>query len=364
MSVHKRKGKRGDTWFVRYREGGRQVERGGFPRKGDAEDWELRYTRQKLGLPVQELVSGMTLAQFIETAWQTHVVTLELSKGSREKYAWALEVHCKELLDRPLAALTVPALAAHQQIMLDRGASANTIREVFMYLGRVLQVAVMHGHLKNGNPARGVLKAKRHRRREKPALTPHELETLLLGVTGRSRAIVVLGGWLGLRPLEIVRARWDMLVDGELRIGSADTKTTAAWARVVKVDRLALAELRAWQLESGGRGRDPIVGDMTENALKLWGSKHLRPRVSEVTGGRIAKASTYTLRHTHASALHYAGFTVPEAARRLGHSNETHLIYYAHVLDMGGERYADLDALHVAALYSTTTQHQVRAGAH
>ncbi len=70
-----------------------------------------------------------------------------------------------------------------------------------------------------------------------------------------------------------------------------------------------------------------------------------------------AKAATgrddvtlYTLRHTHASACHYAGFTIPEAARRLGHGTGLHVTTYAHVVDsISGKRYEDLDALIAAA---------------
>lgn len=67
-------------------------------------------------------------------------------------------------------------------------------------------------------------------------------------------------------------------------------------------------------------------------------------------GGRIADATVYTLRHSPASALRYCGFTVPEAARRMGHGGGLHLQTYAHVIEsISGERYADLDALIAAA---------------
>jgi integrase len=89
---------------------------------------------------------------------------------------------------------------------------------------------------------------------------------------------------------------------------------------------------------------------MTANAMKLWGVRRLRPAIEQATGGRIEDATVYTLRHGHASALHYCGFTLPEAARRMGHGAELHLRTYAHVIDaMNGERYADLDALIAAA---------------
>jgi hypothetical protein len=48
--------------------------------------------------------------------------------------------------------------------------------------------------------------------------------------------------------------------------------------------------------------------------------------------------------------LHYASFTAPEAAARLGHSLEVHRKHYAHVIEtLSGTRYADLDALIAAA---------------
>jgi len=58
----------------------------------------------------------------------------------------------------------------------------------------------------------------------------------------------------------------------------------------------------------------------------------------------------YTLRHSHASALHPAGFTLPEAARRLGPAVAEHADVYAHVIDsLSGERYAGIDALIAAS---------------
>lgn len=353
-------------YAVRYREGGRQREQT-FDRKGDAERWETDLKRRRqlgtaLATEVLDRPSAMTLDQFITGPWRTHALT-NLDTGSRAKYGWALEKHCAELLDQPLAALSVPVLAEHQRRMLDRGASANTIREVFMYLASVLQVAVEAGHIQ-GNPARGIRKARKHVRAEKQALTPRELEALLAGMTGRDKTIAILGGRLGLRPAEIVLARWDMVVDGELHIGAQDTKRNAAKFRAIKLDCYTAQELRVWQVESGGRGSDPIVGEMTPNALKLWGTKRLRPRALVATGGRIANVSTNTLRHSHASALHYAGFTVPEAAGRMGHTQQTHILHYAHILAMGrSERYEGLDALYGAARQSTHSQHPVSLGA-
>ena len=58
----------------------------------------------------------------------------------------------------------------------------------------------------------------------------------------------------------------------------------------------------------------------------------------------------YTLRHSHASALHYCGWTVPDAADRLGNSPVVHMAIYAHAIKVtGAQRYRELDDLIVEA---------------
>jgi len=117
---------------------------------------------------------------------------------------------------------------------------------------------------------------------------------------------------------------------------------------VISVPRVTAHDLKMWRLASGGRDEDPIVGQLGEAGLRLWSYKHFKPAVLQIAGRE--DATTYTLRHTHASALHYANYTVPEAARRMGHGPALHVQTYAHVIDaVKGKRYPDLDELIQAA---------------
>jgi integrase len=167
---------------------------------------------------------------------------------------------------------------------------------------------------------------------------------------GRDRAIALLGGHLGLRPKEIRSVPWSAFDGNTLLVGRAHTKRAAMRTRSIAVPVATARQLREWQLQSGRRDDEPIIGPMSANALRLWGAKSLRRAVSTATGGRITDATVYTLRHSHASALHFCGFTVPEAARRLGHGGALHLRTYAHVIEsITGQRYADLDELIAAA---------------
>jgi integrase len=95
---------------------------------------------------------------------------------------------------------------------------------------------------------------------------------------------------------------------------------------------------------AGGRGVDPIIGRIGESGLKSWAWKHFIPAAAKLGRDDV---TLYTLRHSHASACHYCGFTVPEAARRMGHSPALHVTTYAHQIDalVGRKHYPNLDAL-------------------
>ena len=95
-------------------------------------------------------------------------------------------------------------------MLLDRGATPSTVREVIAKLSGILQIATEHGHIP-ANPARAVRNVPAEHGEEIDPLTPVELERLLDGLDGRDRAIALLGGHLGLRPLEIRQVPWTAL---------------------------------------------------------------------------------------------------------------------------------------------------------
>jgi integrase len=321
-----------------------------FDRKTDADTFDNEMRRRlQLGpaLAAELDRKTTTLAEYVAGRWRAHAATL--TPATRAKYAWALEKHLAALLDEPLIALDPATIAAHQQQLL-KTCTPNTVREVMAKLSGILQIAVEHG-LIGINPARAVRNVPADPRDEINPLTPEELERLLHALTGRDRAIVLLGGHLGLRPLEIRQVPWSALNGRTLTVGKAHTKASARRTRTVQLPAATAKDLKEWQLQSGGRDRDPIVGPMSANGMRLWGAKRLRPAVKTATAGRITDATVYTLRHSHASACHYVStLTVPEICRRLGHAQQTHFLHYAHVIDaLDGSRYRDLDKLIAAA---------------
>lgn len=335
----------GDGWKVRWRENGRQPSRY-FTRKTDAVlfDSEVK-RRQQLGPHlVRELDrTGVTLHDFLADGFEAHAATL--APKTRRHYRWVIG-HLGDLLDEPLVTLGVPRLAAHQQRMIDGGASANTVRVVMVGLSGILTAAVDHGVIV-ANPVRGLRRVPAKAKEDVRPLSPVQLETLLAAFTGRAQVIVALGGHLGLRPQEARKALWSDFDGSTLTISRARTKSTAARTRIIEVPAATRAILRAWQLQSGGRDDQPILGALNEDALRTWADRCLGTTARRVLGRRAGRGVTlYTLRHTHASTLHYCGWTVPDAAARMGHSPVVHMEVYAHpIQQIGSQRWRDLDDL-------------------
>lgn len=347
MSVHKR----GRSWQVKWRdETGAQRSRT-FKLKGDAVAFDDEIARRRrlgprLARQLVDRPEAMTLDQFVRTGFRVAVASRP--RKTREKYQWALDHHLQELLDLPLYALDVPTLKAHQTFLLEheqRPRTASTVREAMTALSGILSAAVDDG-LIDTNPVRSLRKVQLDPREEIVPLSPVQLEQVILSLTGRGRIIAVLAGHLGLSPIEVRLAPWDNMSAGRLLIGARGTKRQRARPRVIDVPAITQSELRRWRLESGtgAHGTGPMVGSITTHALKQWGTRTLKPLLRDVAG---LDGSLYTLRHSHASALHYCGHTVPSAARRLGHSPTMHTTHYAHVIDQleGQPKFDGLDAL-------------------
>lgn len=340
MSVHRH----GKGWRTRWRDSNGNPKSKVFARKADADHLDREIKRAKALGPhvLRELERhDVTLAQFVDGGFRSYANTL--GHSTRRQYNWALSNHLTQLADEPLRALDVPRLSRHQRWLLDNRRSPNTVRAAMTKLSGILQVAAEDG-LITANPVRSLRK---HPLPRKPGIVPFEpwqAEALIDQFTGRARIIVVLGWHLGLRPIEIRLVTWDGFAGEVLTIRADQTKRGAARARTIDVPAETARALRAWQLESGGRDTDPIVGPLGEEALRQWGYQRLKPAALAL--GRTEPTVVYTLRHSHASALHYAQHTIAEAAQRMGHDPQTHLKHYAHVVaGISGRRYAGLDEL-------------------
>ena len=142
-------------------------------------------------------------------------------------------------------------------------------------LSGILQIATEHGYIP-ANPARSVRNVPADDdEREITILAPVELERV---ITGPDRPGP--GDHAARRAPRAATVGDPPRAVGRVRRPDPDDRPVAhesdrRRSRVIAVPRVTAHELRAWQLESGGRGSDPIIGEMTENALKLWARRHL-----------------------------------------------------------------------------------------
>ena len=353
MSVQKRTQKGKTTWVVRYRAGGRQLSRS-FDLKRQADKFEadkkLRGRHPRFAAEFES--ERITLKQYIDGPFQARAATR--SQARRDKYRWALEKHLADLAHEPLVAIDALRVGEIQAKMLNRGdpATPTTVREVLAVLHTVMATAIGQGILPPGNPVGAVPKVPAEPAEEVQALAPAELEELIDLAAGRERAIVILGGRVGLRPGELRLVPWTAIDGDTLTLSRTIAKRTASRTRVIYLDPYTVSGLKEWRLQAGRPDPDtPIIGEMTANALKLWGTRWLRPRVKQITSGRITDATVKTLRHSHASALHHTLYTEPAILRRMGHGVVVHHRTYAHIMDgvKPTARYEDLDALYAAA---------------
>ena len=337
MSIHKRPD-RGGKWQVKYKIAGHQRSRM-FDRKQDAITFDADIKRRRaLGarLAAELDREDITVLDYVRGPWRAHAATLaQPTRASTMGPDQAPDRAARRAADRDRRARgrCPPAALCSARCDVEHGPRGD--RE----LSGILQIATEHGYIP-ANPARAVRNVPADHADEIRPLTPVELERLITSLAGRDRAIALLGGHLGMRPLEARLAPWDAFDGDTLTVGRSRTKAAARRARVIRVPAITARELKAWKLQSGGRGSDPIIGEMSPNAVKLWGRRKLP------SGVRL-----YDLRHAHASACHYVTtLSVPEICRRLGHSEQTHFKHYAHVIDeLSGQRYASLDELLDAA---------------
>jgi integrase len=135
------------------------------------------------------------------------------------------------------------------------------------------------------------------------------------------------------------RARKHLLIEQKLVRGQivAGQKTNRSIRTIKLLAPLAhdLAEYRGQTRGTGLLFPKPYGGAWLDHDFRNWRKRSFRP-ATEALG--IVAARPYDLRHRFASLLIHEGRPLMEIADQLGHSVETLLRYYAHLIaEMAGE---------------------------
>lgn len=339
MSYPKRNRRTG-KYEIRWLDGGRHRQRT-FTRKRDAQEaWnQIQRLKETDGLGI--LTAGdETLGEFADRwlAWKTATGRLSSPKSVRG-YRWLLDKHINPYLGGyRLSELRPRLLDAWQVELLTKGAGRTSIAKAGALLHGILKRAVAL-ELIAANPAI-YLEQPSHKKAPVKPLRVSEIEGIRAALLatdqlGDATLISVLA-YAGLRPYnEALALGWEQvtkgrllierkLVDGELKSGTKTDK-----ARSICLLKPLAADLEEWRAACG----QPDTGlvfprsdgePWTEHDYGNWRRRTFDP---------LTTARPYDLRHTFASLLIWEGRPITYVAQQLGHSPQTCLTTYAHVID-------------------------------
>lgn len=341
MSVHKTPEGR---YRVKYREAGQQ-KAATFPTRADAERFDADIKRRRTeGKPVHRQRDAPALSDFI-VDWLAG--RTDLSAKTLSGYADALQKHVIPHIGHLRihgSELRPAVLAEWQRARLDEGAGASHIHVANKVLKQILDTAVLPYELIDANPMIPV-KPPKLKRKAPRFLTAVEVEKIrrqmLTGDDLGSATLVAVLAYVGIRPQDALALEWRHVdqdlgvvqknVDGEIEPGS---KTGQGYLRRVNLPDPVANDLEGWRAAQGS----PSAGFVFPRAKdgKPWREadfqnwrKSFQRQAREV---EVNKITPYSLRHTCASLLAAAGWNHLEIARQLGHSPETSVRVYQHLI--------------------------------
>jgi integrase len=219
----------------------------------------------------------------------------------------------------------------------------KTVRSMATALSSSFRTAVNWGFVEM-NPVRGVMLPPKRTVRPRRALTPKEVQNLLVRLEEPCRMIVVLILLTGMRIGEVLAMRWGkidwknrtILVDEGVYEGELSTPKTESAIRSLPMSRMLFSELQCWH---GECSRDPAefvfhtaVG--TPHCRRNLMHRQLEP--AAVSAG-IGGVGWHMLRRTHSTWLKDAGAAPTVIQHQLGHA-DPRLAFELYVMSIPGER--------------------------
>ena len=363
-SVRNRGTERTPRWFayhwVMIEGERRQVSKGPFRRRSEAEDWlkdEVQKSRE--GRPT--LPSKITVAELLDEWLMVRLPALE--PNTYAEYARMVERRIKPHLGHYKVKDLRPGHVAKMQHALrqpganrrgkaKRGLTETSIQHTYVTLKSAIEYAVRQRLV-----SRNVMEDVDRPRRETTNIhvwSAGELASFLAAAEPeRLFPLFRLASHTGARRSELLGLRWSHVDVAAATISIASRRTrvgytmvdragtkTAAGARVVDLDVDTVAALKRWrraqtaERDAWGSAHVESGYVFTDESGQPLHADHVANRFDRL----VRKASVPTvrfhdLRHTHATLLLKAGVPVHVVAQRLGHSSPAlTLSIYSHVL--------------------------------
>jgi integrase len=357
----------GETYYrfrVRFTNAAGRRDQETFDTPEEALDFKAQLRLMKRRGNLSELDAGQqTLEELMVDFWRLYAKR-RLAEVTRRKYRGTWNKYIHPLLGpMQLRQITPMALSEFIAEMEDAGASAGTIRAALGMLQSMFARAVEWGRA-SINVVKQISKPSAPRLRAIVPLTPESIERIRIAmleldpVRGvRDAALVSVLAYTGARPEEAVAldcrhiGENTVLVEQKVCLGvlmrGQKTNRPPRSARLFAVVR---CDVRSYQMACGVR--EGLLfpfegGPWTASYYRNWRNRVWQPacvaagvgriEVTKKPGGKTKRTyrgpRPYDLRHSLASLLIHEGeMSVVEIANSLGHSTETLLRVYAHVI--------------------------------
>ena len=325
---------------IRWLEGGHHRQRS-FTRKKDAQEAWNKVQRLKETGDLGMLSAGSeTLGDFADRWLEWKIATGKLSSPkSQRNYRWLLDKHIGPYIGGyKLSELRPRLIEAWQVEVLSKGAGRVSVAKAGALLHGILKRAVAL-ELIASNPA-VYLEQPSHKKAPVKPLEVTEIERirqelLAVGQLGDATLVSMLA-YAGLRPYnEALALGWEQLTDGRLLVerklvdGELKPGTKTDKARSIRLLAPLAQDLNEWRI-ARGRPAGGLVFPRTDG--EPW-SEHDYGNWRRRVFGALSSARPYDLRHTFASLLIWEGRPITYVAQQLGHSPQTCLTTYAHVME-------------------------------
>ena len=289
-------------------------------------DAQVKRDRQTRGLVLVDR-GTMTVAEWTERWWKEK--SHEWSPNTEKQYRSAYTRFVYPLLGGYQLREVTPGLIVDWKTEL-RDVSSPTLKKTMTFLSGLFRAAVLHGHIET-NPLREVSKPQDSKRLAPTPFSPVEIEQLR-GIMGlRDATLVAVLGYMGLRPGEALRLRWEDI--GEQAVRVRDTKRERERPGLLLPP--VAQDLRTWQVASGGR--EGLVFPNVD--WKNWRNRVWKPAIENVfaVNGSLPQGfdrRPYRLRSSFVSLLLADNsYPLPMIA-----------MYHGSSLDIIGKHYAGLIA--------------------
>ena len=326
-------------WQVDYRDGAGVRRHRQFPTKREADAFHVR-ARSEVAAGIHTPDSASITVAEATALWLARCERDQLEPTTIVTYRQYADLHILPYIGPvKLARLTVPAVTAFRDRLLDDGRSADMVKRVLKSLGTIVGEAQARGLVATNN-VRAIAKSKRERRAERIEMPSRaELQAIIAAAPDRHRPLIMTAILAGLRGSELRGLIWDDvdLQRGEIRVrrrvdrfNKFGSPKSEAGSRTIPMSSVLLNTLRQWRLacpkgELGlvfpnGVGRIESHANLLH---RVFWPIQIVAGVTVSDGEPDAKYSLHALRHACAALWIEQGFGAKRIQVMMGHSSIT-----------------------------------------